>query len=210
MNGDGSRFAVEFPSTRDIETFARDIDGAAERAVAVVIVYRTPVGARQHQQRTVVGIHVVEQDADGQHVLVGVRIERPVLVPLHGRAVVGGLHVDLAAGTQADVLADQWFKRGHDAPVGGEFPVEGIGQVGLFDPPDPGRVRGVRRFQVEDVGVVFDALGAGDDLVGDPAQVGQSVVQHVLNQHIAVLAVLGDLGLGQRLHHGQLSHDDRH
>ena len=66
-----------------IQAAACDVDGAAEGTETVVVVDRTLVRPGQHQHRPVVRVHVVEQDADGQHVLVGVRIERPVLVPLH-------------------------------------------------------------------------------------------------------------------------------
>lgn len=48
----------------------------------VVIEDRPAVGARYDHERAVVVGRVVEHDADGEHVVVRVRIERPVLVPL--------------------------------------------------------------------------------------------------------------------------------
>ena len=51
-----------------------------ENAVILWLV-RTVMAARDHHQRTVVHVAVVEIDAGRQHVVVGVGVERPVLVP---------------------------------------------------------------------------------------------------------------------------------
>ena len=163
-----------------------------------MVVHGPLVRAGEDLQRAVVGVHVVEQDADREHVLVGVRIERPILVPLHRRAVLGGFHVHLAAGAQPDVGADQRFERRHDARIRGEFAVEGVCQMGLLDASDPRRVRGVRGFEIQHGAVFREPGGAGHDVVGDRAQLGERLRQQgTFDNDIAVLVVLRDLRFRQ-------------
>ena len=79
---------------------------AAEIAVGVVVIGRAGVAARDHQQRAVGLVAVVQQHPHLQDVVVRVGIEGPVGVPLHGRAVLRVLHVHLAV-VEADVVAQQ-------------------------------------------------------------------------------------------------------
>jgi hypothetical protein len=46
-----------------------------------MIVYRAQMAAWDHHHRTIIDRAIVEHDADGREIVVGVRIERPVLVP---------------------------------------------------------------------------------------------------------------------------------
>jgi hypothetical protein len=59
----------------DVHAFALDIDGADEEAVLVVVEDRAAVGAGEHQQAAVLPGAVVEGDADGEQVVVGVGVE---------------------------------------------------------------------------------------------------------------------------------------
>ena len=43
--------------------------------------------ARNDQERTILLTAVIEQNADGKNVVIGVRIEGPVLVPFYGSTV---------------------------------------------------------------------------------------------------------------------------
>jgi hypothetical protein len=88
-----------------VQSIDLGIHGADEVAVGVVIVHRPLVRAGHDQQRPVLHVAIVEIDAGGEHVVVGVRIERPVLVPFHRSAETRGLHVELGA-MQADVVAE--------------------------------------------------------------------------------------------------------
>ena len=45
------------------------------------------MAARDHHHRTVLDVAIVEHDADRREIVVGVRIEGPVLVPFDRRAV---------------------------------------------------------------------------------------------------------------------------
>ena len=100
----------------EIDVASGRIDGAAEAAVGMVVVGRAEVRAGQDHQRAVVHVAVVEVDAGRQHVVVGMRIERPVLVPFDRRAVAGRLHVELAA-IEADIRA-QGGRSGCDVILG--------------------------------------------------------------------------------------------
>ena len=74
------------------------IDQAREAAVfAMMIPDLAGMRARRHQHRSVGEVAIVQQHADREHVVIGVRIERPVLMPLHRRAVLCRLHVELGA-----------------------------------------------------------------------------------------------------------------
>ena len=212
VDGDRAGAGVQLARRRDVQPLADDVDGAAEGAAAVVVVDAPLVRTGQHQQRAVVRVHVVQQDADGKHALIGVRIERPVLVPLHRGAVAARLHVHLAAGAQADVGADQRLQSGHDAGMAGKFAVERMRQMRALDAAHPGREARVRRLQIEDVRVLVHVARAGGDLLGHGAQLGQRLgFQQVRNDDVAVLAVLFDLRFAQHAafssqHCGALSH----
>ncbi len=66
----------------------------------------TPVSARKHHQRPVVGSDIIEHDADRQHIVIGVRIEGPVLMPFDRRAAAGGLGVEFG-GLQQHAVTKQ-------------------------------------------------------------------------------------------------------
>jgi len=54
---------------------------AHEVAVLVVVADRTAMRARHDHQAAVFHPHIVDGDANREHVVIGVRVERPVLVP---------------------------------------------------------------------------------------------------------------------------------
>ena len=65
-------------------------------------------------KRPVLDLHVVHHHADGGEIVVGVGIEGPVLVPFHGRAETGGLHVELRR-VEADIRPPEVLEHGDDA-----------------------------------------------------------------------------------------------
>ena len=77
--------------------------------------------------------------------------------------------------------------------MGGEFAVERMGEMRALDSTHPGRVGPMRWFEIEEVGVGVNAGRSGDDFIGDPAQGREGmVVENVLDEGVAVVAVLGD------------------
>ena len=115
-------------------------------------------------------------------------------MPLDGGAVSGGLHVDLAAGPHADVLADEFREDVRNRAVRRHFAVERVRPPGLLDAPHPRAVGGMARFQVEELAVPGQAARAGGHFVGHAAQFGEGrAVEQTLDDQIAAFAVAGDL-----------------
>ena len=85
---------------------AAGTDGTDEVAVLVVIEDRSPVRAGHYHHAAIFSRGVVEGNAHGAQIVVGVRIVGKVLVPLDWAAAVGWLHVELVA-LGADGRADQ-------------------------------------------------------------------------------------------------------
>ena len=79
-----SRLAGDRHCGAHVEIRVGGVDRAAKGSMAVMIEHGTPVGPRHHLQWPVLFGHVIEQNADREHTLVGMRIERPVLVPFDG------------------------------------------------------------------------------------------------------------------------------
>ena len=69
---------------RDIHRCSLDIDRAHEDAVLVVIQNGPAVRAGQHEEAAVLERAVVQGEARCQQVIVGMRIEGKILMPLHG------------------------------------------------------------------------------------------------------------------------------
>ena len=176
------------------------IDGAAEIAVAVMVEDLALVAARNAEQRAVLNGAIVHHHAHGAEVVIGVRVEGPVLVPLDGGTVAGGLHVELG-GVEADgrahqLLQDaQHLRMAHDAGIGVVLGMRAL------DPPDPGLGGAVAGLEVVDVVMLADRTRPLDEAVGDRAQrrhlVGR---EHALDDEEAFLAIGLDL-TGRKLHH---------
>ena len=86
MDGEGAGGPGQGHRRGGVEAGRRRVDRADEPAAVMVVTDGSLVGARDDVQRTVVRLAVVEHHADGQHVVVGLGIEGPVLVPLDGGA----------------------------------------------------------------------------------------------------------------------------
>ena len=78
-----------------------------------MVEHRPAMAAGNDHQRTVLHLHVVQHHADGGEVVVGVRVERPILVPFHCRAEAGRLHVQLGR-VEADVGPPQRLQHRDD------------------------------------------------------------------------------------------------
>ncbi len=83
MHGDRARLAGQRDCLAEVYIAVRRVHRAAEHAIGVVVEGRTLVAARNDHQRAVLHSHVVEHDANRREVVIGMRVERPVLVPLH-------------------------------------------------------------------------------------------------------------------------------
>ena len=195
VDGDRAGLGAERPRPRNVQAAGRYVDGPAEGPLAVVIVDRPSVRARQHHERAVLRIHRIEQDAHRQHALVGVRVEGPILMPLHRRTVAGGLDVDLAPGAQPNVVADQGLERRHQPRIRRQLAIEGVRQMRPLDAPHPGRLGPMRGFEIENVRVIARLGGGGDDAIRRRAQRGQrGGIEHVVDHDVAVPPVLRHFG----------------
>ena len=72
------------PGGGEVDVGRLGVDRPAERAVRMVLVDGALVAARHAEQRAVLDGAVVHHHADGGEIVIGVRVEGPVLVPLHG------------------------------------------------------------------------------------------------------------------------------
>ena len=196
VEGDGAGRAFEGDRVAlHIPVELGGFDGAGEVAAfgVVVVVNLALVRAGHDQQRAVLLVAVVEQDAGGEQVVVGVGVEGPVLVPLDGRAVLRLLHVELVV-LQPHVGADQSGDDLHQHGVLGEFAEEGPVGVGRLESAHARVVGRVRVLKVVARVVVGQAGGLGDDPVGLVAQRLQRVLgQQAGNQQVTVLVVKLDL-----------------
>ena len=73
------------------------VDRPDEPAGCVMVQYRAAMAARHDHEAAIVEAHVVDHDANREDVIVGMRVESPVLVPLNGAAATRWLHVHLCA-----------------------------------------------------------------------------------------------------------------
>ena len=201
VHGDRAGPAGERDRRVVVHIVVRGIHRAAEDAVGVVVVDRTAMAAGHDHQRAVRHLHVVEHHADRGEVVVGVRIERPVLVPFHRRAEAGALQVELG-GVEADVRSPQVLQHGEDLRMAHQARVFRMMLVRRLDAADARVVRRVAVLEVVDLVVRCHAAGAFDEFIGDTAQAEHLVrAQDVGHDDGAGLVVLVDLGLGQ---HGVL------
>ena len=129
------------------------VDQAGEAAVLAVMVPTSPVcvpGVTSigPLDRSV----VVEQHADGEDVVIGVRVERPVLVPFHRRAIMRRLHVELGA-VQPEARADQLVEDVEHRPASHDLVEQRMDLVRRLDAADAGVLGGVARLEVVDGGM---------------------------------------------------------
>ena len=66
---------------------ARRINRAAEAAVGAMMIVSALMAARYHHYRSVLDAAIVEHNADRCEIVVGTRLDGPVLVPFDRRAV---------------------------------------------------------------------------------------------------------------------------
>ena len=136
---------------------------------------------------------VVEADADGQHVIVGVGIERDVLVPLDGAAAPGRLHVQLLA-LMANVRAEQRLDHVQNSIRAIQLPEERMALARRVDPGEARRLRAMPLFQRKRLGIARHAPGLLDQIIHDPLGRGQLLwTEHVFHGEIPVVPVELDL-----------------
>jgi hypothetical protein len=135
----------------------------------MVVVDRAPVAAGDAEQRSVLERAVVHHHADGREVVVGVRVEGPVLVPLDRRPVARGLDVELG-GVEADGGVDQLLQDREHVRVAHHPVVRLVLRVRGLDPADARLLRAVRRLEVVDLVVLAHEAGLLDELVGHPPE----------------------------------------
>ena len=184
---------------REIDARIVGVDRAAESSVgAMMIVDRALMAARDHQHRAVFRGEIVEHDADRGEVVVGMRVERPILVPFDRGAVTGRFHVELA-GIQANAAPQFGEDRDHRRVPAGAL-VGLVARVRRLDPPHPRLGGPMRVFEVVDLVVGRDLGRVGDELVGDRAQFGDLARRKDAgDDDKAVVAVGGQLAFGQHV-----------
>ena len=165
-----------------------------EAAVGVMVEGRAAMRAGQHHQRAVVDVAVVEIDAGRQHVVVGVWIECPVLVPFDRRAVARRLHVELAAvladGRPQELRQDRRDRRIARQGMEEGVPLEDRG----LQPADPRQGGAVAGLEVVELVIGGDAARLVDDAVGERAQLAELLALDQARDHqIAVSAIGLDL-----------------
>jgi hypothetical protein len=171
VDGDGAGLAGQRHGRRVVHLAPRRVHGAAEPALRVVVEDRAAVRAGDDQQRAVLLLHVVHHHADGGQVVVGVRVEGPVLVPLHRRPEAGRLHVELRR-VEADVRPPKVLQHGHDLRVPHQPAVGLVVQVGRLDAPHARLGGRVAVLQVVHRVVRRKAARPLDEAVGDAPQLG--------------------------------------
>src|SRR5262249_52524855 len=152
--------------------------------------------AWQDHQWAVLRRHIVEHDADGQQIVVGVRIEGPVLVPLDGGAIAGRLHVELAA-MQAQVRADELLDGLDHARVPDQAPEERMAVDWVLEAPHARSLTGMRLLEVVDFVAAVDEPRLGDKVVDDLVGLLQRLAaEGALDEDVAVPAITLDLLTG--------------
>ena len=173
----------------DLRLDRRRIDGAAETPVGVMVPDGAGMALRHDEERPVLEGAVVEHDADGEQVVVGVGIERPVLMPLDRRAVARRLHVELRA-VEPDAGADELLDDADEPRVPVELLESREEAMRRLDSPHAGRVRPMPRLQIVDVGMRGEPARLVEDLVHLPAEaLDQRRLEHARHHHIPVLAI---------------------
>ena len=136
--------------------------------LVVVIQHRPFMRTGNDHERAILYRHLVDADADGQQIIVGVGIEGPILVPFHRAAKGRIFEVELVAiGAQvgADQLADNLQHRG----VTQGLIIDLMVFDRIFEPAQHGLLRRVTRFQVKDIGVLGHGARLFDKFVGHAA-----------------------------------------
>ena len=155
-----------------LDAGTRDV-GVGQRAdphVAVVEVEQRPVvAARDEPDLAHARLDVLEEHADREQVVVGVRPELDVLVPLHLFPAVRGLEVELGV-VELHVRPDEVGDDVDDRRRRRELPVRLV-QVGRrAEPAQPRLVGGVAGVEVEDHVRFGERAALLDELVGHRAQ----------------------------------------
>ena len=185
----------------EIDFLAGGIHGAAKIAVGgVVIPCRPLVRAGHHHQRAIFQKGVVQHHAHRQHVVIGMGIEGPVLMPFHRRAMIRLLEIDLGGLQPHAGRTQQLFQDRHHGLVVRQLPEQRRVAVRQLDAADLGILRRVAGLQVIDIGVFADAGGIGHQLVERRAGPRQHVgIQHIRYDQIAGLVIAGDILFGDHI-----------
>lgn len=108
------------------------------------------MGPRKNLKRSVLQAHVVKYDADGEDVVIGVRIEGEILMPFHFGAIAGLLHVQLGR-MHADIRADQVAGGSENETAAHQRVEERALQIGPLDAAYARRLWRMSVFQVDQV-----------------------------------------------------------
>ena len=169
MHRHRSRFAETRHRARKIEVAALGIDRAAKPPISPMMVIDRPfVAARHDKHRPVLAIDIVEHDANGREIVIGVRIEGPTLVPFDRRAISGRFHVELAGIEPHRV--PQLLQDRDDLAVAAGAEIRRINEMRRLQPADARLVARMRVFEIVDLIIRGDRGGVAHEFVGDAAQ----------------------------------------
>ena len=133
----------------EIHIAVRRIHRPTEHAIGMVIERRALVTAGNDHQRPVLNRHVIEHHAHRRQIVVGVRVERPVLMPLHRRSEPGAFHVQLRR-IEPDMRPPQRLQHANDPWMPGQRRIRRIVQMRSLDPPNPRPLRRMAVLQIVD------------------------------------------------------------
>ena len=178
--------ALTVTDTAPIRTERRVSDAAHEHAILMVIPCLALVTARNKHQRPVFHRHVVQRYAHFEQVVVGVRIESPILVPLHGGSVTAVFHIEFVV-VIPKISPKQAFHNIQNWSVAGVSSINRVSSDGMLDAAYTGRCGTMPRLKIEDPVVRGDVPGLVDKLVCHTPQLFQlGNCQYIFNCKVTV------------------------
>ena len=113
------------------------------------------MASRDNHQTTIDQHHVIHADAHGQQVVVGLRIEGPILVPFHRASALWRFHVQLAA-VGANARPDQVCHDIQNFGVAQNIVIQRMLLGGIYQTAHAGRFRCMSWLQIKDICVLSE------------------------------------------------------
>ena len=151
------------------------------------------MASRDNHQTTIDQHHVIHADAHGQQVVVGLRIEGPILVPFHRASALWRFHVQLAA-VGANARPDQVCHDIQNFGVAQNIVIQRMLLGGIYQTAHAGRFRCMSWLQIKDICVLSEGCTLGHKFIGDAAQVGHFLLrENIFHRQKAIFGVRSDL-----------------
>jgi len=148
----------------------------------------------KHQWPVFLG-HVIKRDTHFENVVVGMWVERPVLVPLYRGPITAVFHIELVV-VVAKIMTEQAFHNIQYALMAGVFGVRRVDSDRMLEAAHAGRCSTMPGFKIKDLVVRGDVTGVFHKLVCHLPQFVQfGCGQDVLKGEVAIAFKGIDLGL---------------